>query len=242
MKTISAVARYWRRVFVRAFRDTYKLLGHNPVKSVASAAVLFLASGGLAAVGEGSQVFGKIEWWGLSVLAAMSIFVVVFFVVFLFTPWRLQEESAVLAKEQVDLLASRLEGIEAKTSALEQAGQAQMAVHATEREKWAKELDRVRNSDPEQAAIRLKVEKSLAEFLSLDERISQGDKMAARDVYRVEYQVFHYLQKHLPTYTDFTVKIGTQGTIPNESVVSLEDARHRCQERIARLKEVLALF
>jgi hypothetical protein len=104
-----------------------------------------------------------------------------------------------------------------------------------------RDVARARRADGAGAAIRHHLEGLLSQFRALAAQVAGEDRGAAVRVYPLEFQTARYLQEHLPQYRGFEAGCPVKDTVPHEGQVNLDDARRRCEERIARLTQVLEL-
>ncbi len=96
--------------------------------------------------------------------------------------------------------------------------------------------------NPHWGAMRHHVEQIIVRFQSIEARASAGAAIQANDIYSVESEARHYLSQNLPEYRNF----GSDYPIPSSyiggTVMQAQEAIHRCQARIIRLREVLAML
>ncbi len=104
------------------------------------------------------------------------------------------------------------------------------------------EVERAQHANPRLNAIRDHLIGVMRDFENMSRQIAADDREAARRVYELEYRTEQYLENQLPEYTRFAANMRTRNDIPHASRVDLADAVARCQERLARLKEVMTIL
>jgi hypothetical protein len=237
------MVRYWLRVFGRAFRDAGGSLEHNPKKAMFGTITLLISLGVITWAKSGAEASSHFETWIFNLLAVVVVFVVVFFFFILKTPEVLEKESVASAKGKADELESQLARVREELGRLSEVQREQATAHAKQQEEWKREIERQRNSNPQRNALRHQVEKFIAQFEALGEKIARGDKEAGVEVYRLENETKLYFMAHLPQYTRFVGDHPIGNEFPSAQHLNIRDARTRCQYRIDRLKnEILGMI
>jgi hypothetical protein len=238
----TVMMKYWVDVFVRAFQDTRKAIGHNWVKTIVGGLVIAIGAALFGLIAGGLEAWKKLEWWLCTAGAAVLVFVAVYIWKLLNTPKLLRDEQVANAGSLATNWRQQIDQSNGEISELRTQLQEKELTFEKEKQALRVEIEKARNCDPKRNMIRRELHVYIARFRAFVEEVSKGQRKSPLDLSRIELDANNYLKQHFPEYTHFADGFPIVQNSTSGAVLQPHEALPQCAARIARLEEVIGLL